>query len=380
MGYKKGLNPELVKTVVLVVTDDCNLACRYCYEGNKAKHKMSLETGKKAVDFMLAQPVELNGVTWEFIGGEPFLEIELVDQLCDYITERIQGHPWEKNYTFSLTTNGTLFDDPKVREFMVKDRRHKVIGVSLDGVKEIHDYNRCNSFDKIMENFHWWRKLYPWCSVKSTLNHESLPYICESAKFLMDLGLDTVIMNTANENIWQDGDEVIFKEQLFKLADYLLENHRYENNYNCLFDEGILVPADNCQNWCGCGSCMIAVDYKEELFPCLRFKTVQKLKPWVIGTLDTGIDENKVMPFYFCHNLRECDCQNCDTKSGCVSCTALNYDDTGTIFKRVSYACKLHKARVEANQYFFNKIAEIESLSMAPMVVAGVSDMDKIVK
>jgi radical SAM peptide maturase (CXXX-repeat target family) len=321
---------------------------------------MDFETAKKAVDFYLSMPPKNPGVIWEIIGGEPFLEIDLVDKITDYITERIKGHPWENNYIFATTTNGTLFGDPKVRAYCEKDRCHKSIGLSLDGVKEIHDYNRSNSFDKVMENYDWWHNTYPWCPVKSTLNHEALPYIYESTKFLVEHGMFYITMNTANEDIWQEDDEKIYYDQLIKVADYLLEDKRYEKIYTALFDDKLFTPANKASAWCGCGSCMIAADYKGDLFPCLRFKTLSKQEPWTIGNINTGIDRNKLLPFYFCHNIRESECVTCESSSGCASCLALNYDATGTVFKRVSYICKLHKARIEANRYFFSKIKELE--------------------
>jgi radical SAM protein with 4Fe4S-binding SPASM domain len=143
-------------------------------------------------------------------------------------------------------------------------------------------------------------------------------------------------------------------------ADYLLEDKRYERFNTSLFNETLLEPYDNTRNWCGCGSCMIAVDYKGELYPCLRFKTVDKQKPWVIGNIYDGIDNNKLRPFYFCHHMRKGECVNCEFISGCATCPGLNYDETGNIFERITYSCAMHKARYEVNKYFFNKIKELE--------------------
>jgi uncharacterized protein len=211
-----------------------------------------------------------------------------------------------------------------------------------------------------MKNFYKFRKVYPWGTIKSTLNHESLPYLFESAKFLMDIGLEFILMNTVYEDVWKLGDEDVFKKQLYKLADYLLEDKRYERYNTSLFNESLLEPYDDTKNWCGCGTCMTAVDYKGDLYPCLRFKTVDKQQPWTIGNIYDGYDTNKMRPFYFCHHLRVGKCKECESKSGCATCPGLNYDETGNVFERATYICEMHKARISANKYFFDKIAEIE--------------------
>lgn len=74
--------------VTFQVTDDCNLKCSYCYQINKGKHKMSLDVAKRFIDMLLdndentKQYIDTrskNAVVIEFIGGEPFLEVELMD-------------------------------------------------------------------------------------------------------------------------------------------------------------------------------------------------------------------------------------------------------------------------------------------------------------
>jgi uncharacterized protein len=320
---------------------------------------MSLDVAKQGVDFALSQPKRFDAINWEFIGGEPFMEIELIDQITDYIIAKQKDHAYGSNFIINFTTNGTLFSEPKVKEYLTKDVCKKSVGLSLDGCKEIHDFNRCDSFDSIMENFQWWRRVYPWGRTKSTLNHESLPYIYESLRFMIDdLGLTDIFMNTVFEDVWQPGDAELYYEQLIKVADFLIDNRRYERYYISLFDEfligdGILGP----QGWCGCGNSMLAIDYQGLLYPCLRFNSLSKQPLWVIGDIWNGIDPNRLKTFKFCHHLRSSECNDCDVKAGCGWCVAFNYDETGSIFEKVTYMCEMHKARVKANRYFFERIS-----------------------
>ena len=81
-------NEGEAKTITFIVTKDCQLACKYCYlVGKNSKERMSWEVAKQAIDYILDHEVEMQekSVIWDFIGGEPFLEIDLIDRICDYL-------------------------------------------------------------------------------------------------------------------------------------------------------------------------------------------------------------------------------------------------------------------------------------------------------
>ncbi|MDE6297812.1 MAG: 4Fe-4S cluster-binding domain-containing protein, partial [Muribaculaceae bacterium] len=135
------------KNITFIVTKDCQLACKYCYlVGKNEKERMSFETAKKAIDYILNdcslfyQPA----VIWDFIGGEPFLEIDLIEKICDYITAELYrlNHPWFTNHMFSFSTNGINYDSLKLQNFIKKYYHHLSIGITIDGTKRKHDLNR----------------------------------------------------------------------------------------------------------------------------------------------------------------------------------------------------------------------------------------------
>lgn len=372
--FFKASDTPLADNITFVITDACNLQCRYCYEKNKKPNNMTFETAKKAADYFIdTWQNRYDGVIFDFIGGEPFVCIELLEKILPYITEKMKNQTKWKTYIFSFSTNGTCFSDERVRNLLEKHREHVSVGLSLDGCKEIHDYNRNDSFDEVMKWFPYWRKQIPWGGTKSTLNHEAIPYLFESVKFLTSTCLEHIFMNTIFEDVWEEGDDELFYDQLIKCADYILENKIYKKKYVSLFDS-ILVGNyfEENHNWCGCGSCMVAVDFKGDLFPCLRFKTLSKREPLVIGNIfvDNGkINYKKLLPFYFCHNIRNTPgCEDCEERSGCPNCTAFCYDETGSLFDRVGYMCKMHKARVRANEYYWNKMAEIEGVTLEELI------------
>ena len=140
----------LTQTVTFQVTDDCNLACTYCYQIKKGKRKMSLETAEKMIDLLLTgekgmkdyiNPHKSPGLIIDFIGGEPLLEAKLIDQICSYAIGRMieLNHPWLDKTMFSICSNGTLYHDPEVRKVLDKWKNRLSFSVTVDGNQELHD-------------------------------------------------------------------------------------------------------------------------------------------------------------------------------------------------------------------------------------------------
>lgn len=141
--WKRGLT----KNITFIVTKDCQLACKYCYlVGKNDKERMSFDIAKKAIDYILSNELTFNeeSVVWDFIGGEPFLEIDLIDKICDYLkTEMFRlNHHWFNSYRFSFSTNGINYDSEKVQNFILKNHNHLSIGITIDGTEQKHDLNR----------------------------------------------------------------------------------------------------------------------------------------------------------------------------------------------------------------------------------------------
>ena len=136
--------PTVVKALCLHIAHDCNLACRYCfaeegeYHGRRAL--MSLEVGKKALDFLIANSGSRRNLEVDFFGGEPLMNWQVVKDLVAYGREQEKIH--NKNFRFTLTTNGVLLDD-EVMEFCNKEMGNVVL--SIDGRKEVHDFMRIHS-------------------------------------------------------------------------------------------------------------------------------------------------------------------------------------------------------------------------------------------
>lgn len=379
-GWKAGDS----KSITFIVTKDCQLACKYCYlVGKNSKERLSWKTAKKAIDFLLNHEDDFKeeSVIWDFIGGEPFLEIDLIDQICDYIKAEMfrLNHHWFNSFRFSFSTNGINYDSEKVQRFIQKNRNHLSIGITIDGTREKHDLNRIwkikdgfspkpedekGSYDDVVRNIPLWLKQFPDASTKVTISSADIKYIKDSVLHLYSLGIHEVNINVVFEDVWHEGDDLEFENQLMLLADTIIDNDFYKDYACSFFNEHIgkpLLPVYDNGNWCGAGR-MLAVDAAGNFYPCTRFAqySLRDKKAWIIGNVNDGIDKNKLRPFLTLNRRTQStqECFDCEVANGCAWCQGENYDaaETPTAFQRSTAICKMHKARVRANNYYWNKL------------------------
>ena len=363
------------KSITFIVTKDCQLACKYCYlVGKNTKERMSWDVAKKAIDYVLDREDEFReeSVIWDFIGGEPFLEIDLIDKICDYLKMEMyrRNHHWFNSYRFSFSTNGINYHEEKVQRYIEKNRNHLSIGITIDGTELKHDLNRVykhsekGSYQDVVKNIPLWLKQFPNASTKVTISSPDIPYIKESVLHLYGLGIKEVNINCVFEDVWKDGDDMLFEEQLTELADAIIDQDLYRDHACSFYQEFIGKPMDperDNQNWCGAGK-MLAIDAAGNFYPCTRFAAYSlRSKPaWIIGNIHDGIDQNKLRPFLTLDRTTQSsfDCIECEVASGCAWCQGENYDaaDTHTVYQRATAICKMHKSRVRANNYYWNKL------------------------
>ena len=368
---------SIAKNITFIVTKDCQLACKYCYlVGKNENERMSWQIAKSAIDYILQNEEKFpeESVIWDFIGGEPFLEIGLIDKICDYIKKETyrQTHHWFNSYRFNFSTNGLNYHTKEVQEFIKKNLNHISIGITIDGTKKKHDLNRIwkgespekGSYEDVVKNIPIWLSQFPKGGTKVTISSDDIPYIKESVLHLYSLGIHEVNINVVFEDVWNEGDEQLFEEQLIQLADVIIDNDYYQDYACSFFNETIGKPMDpklDNINWCGAGK-MLAVDAAGNFYPCTRFAaySLRDKKPIIIGNVRDGIDQNKLRPFLTLDRTTQSPqkCIDCEVASGCAWCQGENYDaaDSNTIYQRSVAICKMHKARVRANNYYWNKL------------------------
>lgn len=381
---EKNKNKIQTANVTFQVTDACNLCCTYCYQINKNIHVMPLNTAKKFIDMLLENNKDTQqyidtqnseAVIIEFIGGEPFLQPVLMDEIMEYFIKRMieTNHPWQYNWRISISSNGTLYFKPEVQYFINKYLNHLSFDVSIDGNKELHDACRIfpdgsGSYDIAMAAVrHYVDELHGNMGSKMTLAPANIMYTFNAIKGLIEQGYTEINLNCVFEKGWEEKHAIILYNQLKKLSDYILKNDLEDKIYISMFEEYMFHPKslNDIQNWCGGNGAMIAIDWKGDIYPCIRYMESSlgdQVPPIIIGNVNTGI-----MTDAKCRNcinrLREVnritqstqECIKCPIAEGCAWCQAYNYQDSGGDFnKRATYICIMHKARALANCYFWN--------------------------
>ena len=385
-AYNKETDKNKIQTVNVTfqVTDECNLACTYCYQINKNKHVMPIEVAQKFIDMLLENDKNTqqyldswssDAVIIEFIGGEPFLQVELMDQIMDYFVRRMieTNHPWQYNWRISIASNGVLYFEPKVQDFIHKWFDHLSFSISIDGNKELHDACRIfpdgrGSYDIAMAGVrHFVDVLGGYMGSKMTLAPANVMHTYSAVKGLIEQGYKEINLNCVFEKGWEEQHAIVLYNQLKELADYILENNLEDELYISIFEESMFRPKllNDRQNWCGGNGAMISIDWKGDIYPCIRYMESSlgdQVEPIIIGNIKDGI-----MVDAKCRNcinrLREVDritqstqeCIECPIAEGCAWCQAYNYQDSGGDFnKRATYICIMHKARALANCYYWN--------------------------
>ena len=337
---------------------------------------MTWNVAKTAIDYILDHETDFKeeSVIWDFIGGEPFLEIDLIEKICDYLKIEMfrRNHHWFNSYRFSFSTNGINYDSERVQRFINKNKSHLSIGITIDGTQKKHDLNRIwkgsdkkrGSYTDVIRNIPLWLSQFPNAGTKVTISSVDIPYIKESVLHLYSLGIHEVNINVVFEDVWRDGDDILFEQQLTELADVIIDGGFYQEYACSFFSETIgrpLNPENDNLNWCGAGK-MLAIDAAGNFYPCTRFAaySLRSKQPIIIGNIQSGIDKDKLRPFLTLDRTTQSPrkCIECEVASGCAWCQGENYDaaETSTIFQRSTAICKMHKARVRANNYYWNKL------------------------
>lgn len=344
---------------------------------------MSFDIAKNFIDqllnnnFSFATTENARTIIIEFIGGEPFLEIDLIYQITEYIIHQMiqKHHPWLPLFRISICSNGVLYFSKKVQEYFIKFNHWIAFTISIDGNKELHDSCRIfpngeGSYEKAIMAVRDYRKKYNInIPTKMTIAPENIKYLYNAVINLINEGYDQILLNYVYENVWNQQYANILYTEMVKISDYLIDNNLYNKIYISLFDHDLFVPMaeDDNNNFCGgTGNQIISIDYLGNMYPCIRFMESslnQSQSPLIIGDIFNGyLSTNKYKDNYnkilnITRRSQSSDeCFYCPIAKGCGWCSALNYEIFGTLNKRTTYICDMHKARALANKYYWDKL------------------------
>ena len=359
LAYNYKNNSNVIKALCLHVAHTCNLNCSYCfasqgkYQGDRAV--MSFEVGKQAFDFLIANSGDRRNLEVDFFGGEPLMNWEVVKQLVAYARSVEKEH--NKNFRFTLTTNGLLIDD-EVIDFLNKEMSNVVL--SLDGRKEVHDlfrkdYAGNGSYDKIIPKFkrlvesRGGKNYY----MRGTFTHNNVDFT-EDIFHMADLGftelsMEPVVCAPDDPCALTDEDLPKLFEQYEILAKEMIKRKK-EGRPFTFYHYMIDLKNGPCIykriTGCGSGTEYMAVTPWGELFPCHQFVGDPK---YSLGNIWDGV-KNKACQdeFRSCNAYAREECRDCWAKLYCSGgCAANAYHATGSIGGIYKYGCELFKKRIE---------------------------------
>ena len=348
-----------IKALCLHVAHACNLACSYCfagqgnYQGRAAL--MSLEVGKKALDFLVQNAGEHRHLEVDFFGGEPLLNWPVVKDLVRYgrELEKISN----KVFRFTLTTNGVLLDD-EVTEFLNREMYNVVL--SLDGRQAVHDRFRkdrlgAGSYSAVVPRFRRFVELRGDKSyyMRGTYTHYNTDFF-KDIIHMADLGftqlsIEPVVVKPGDKSELTREDLPVLFEQYEKLAAEMLKRYREGRgfdfyHYNIDLEHGPCVYKR--LSGCGSGTEYMAVTPWGDLYPCHQFVGEEEFK---LGDVFQGVTAAALREdFRRNHVYAHPECEDCWAKLYCAGgCAANAYHAAGSIHGVYAYGCELFKKRIE---------------------------------
>ncbi|MBR3791161.1 MAG: thioether cross-link-forming SCIFF peptide maturase [Clostridia bacterium] len=356
---KLNKNSCVIKALCLHIAHTCNLNCSYCfasqgkYQGDRAL--MSFETGKRALDFLIENSGTRHNLEVDFFGGEPLMNWQVVKDLVKYARSIEKEH--NKNFRFTLTTNGVLIDDDVI-DFCNKEMDNVVL--SLDGRKEVHDKFRVNyegkgSYDTIVPKFQEFVKRRGDKSyyMRGTFTHHNTDFT-NDIFHMADLGftelsMEPVVCSPKDPSALTDEDLPVLFEQYEILAKEMIKRKKNGNGFT-FYHYMIDLKNGPCiykrVSGCGSGTEYMAVTPWGDLYPCHQFVGDEKYK---LGDIYNGVTNTEVQnEFKKCNAYSRPDCRDCWAKLYCAGgCAANSYHATGSVSGIYEYGCELFKKRIE---------------------------------
>ena len=349
----------VVKALCLHIAHDCNLACKYCFAGEGEYHGkralMSLEVGKKALDFLVKNSGNRVNLEVDFFGGEPLLNWQVVKDLVAY--GRSLEEPNHKKFRFTLTTNGILLDD-EVLEFVNKEMSNVVL--SIDGRKEIHDLMRPHrggqgSYDEVVPKYKKAAESRNQMNyyVRGTFTRNNLDF-AEDVKHLADEGfeqisVEPVVARPEEDYALRMEDVPAILREYDELALEYIRRKKAGKGFN-FFHFMIDLEGGPCVakrlSGCGSGTEYLAVTPWGDLYPCHQFVGQEE---FLMGNVEDGIVRTDIRDqFKECNVYAKDQCRDCFAKFYCSGgCAANAYNNSGDINGSYELGCELQRKRVE---------------------------------
>lgn len=375
MLYSEDSNPvnkikPAIKAMCLNMTHDCNLRCEYCFASqgtyNGEREILSLDTGKKAFDFLVKNSGSRRNLEVDFFGGEPLMNFETIKKLVDY--GRSLEKDYNKHFRFTITTNGVLLDDEKID--YINENMDNVV-LSIDGRKSTNDrmrktVNEKGSYDVIVNNYKKFveKRMDKDYFARGTFTAYNLDF-SEDVRHMRDLGFDKIsvepVVAKPDEKyalLEEHLDEL--KSEYEKLAQIYLDSKNDKDKEFQFFHFNIELDGGPCiykrSIGCGAGIEYIAVTPNGDFYPCHQFVGQEQ---FIIGNVNEGITKENVVDNFRNVSVNEKPvCKDCWAKYFCSGgCHANAYNFNSDFNKPYNVGCELEKKRIECSIYIKAKLS-----------------------
>ena len=351
-----------IKAMCLHISHDCQLRCKYCFASTgdfgEGRKLMDFETGKRAIDFLIAHSGSRRNLELDFFGGEPLMNWEVVKQVVAYAREQEKLHG--KNFRFTITTNGILLTEDKY-EFLNREMSNVVL--SIDGRKEVNDRMRPNAggrgtYDTIMPKYQKFVEARKASGndqyyVRGTFTKYNLDF-GEDVLHFNEMGFDQisvepVVTDPKHDYALREEDIPAISAEYERLAKELIARRKAGKGFN-FFHFMIDLDQGPCAikrlRGCGCGNEYVAITPDGDIYPCHQFVGMEE---WKMGSLYDGSFDTKMKDYFARANIygKE-DCADCWAKFYCSGgCNANNLQYAGDVLKPFKFSCELEKKRLE---------------------------------
>ena len=359
----------LVKSLCLMVAQDCNLRCKYCFgDGGSYGQKravMTPEIGRKAVDYLIKASGPRKHLELDFFGGEPLMNMKTVKAVTEYVRRREKETG--KKFKLTMTTNGMLLNDENIQ--WLNDNDFALV-LSLDGRREVHDAMRPDagghgSYDRVIQNFHRcvdsrrggdydYRGVYTY--LRGTYTKKNMDFT-KDVLSMNDEGFDILSMEPVvmkdSPLGFSEEDLPRIREEYDRLTEAYMKRHRegkgfFFFHFNMDLSNGPCVAKR--LSGCGAGHEYVAVAENGDLYPCHQFVGREGYR---IGHVDEGITDHALSQYFReSHVLNKPKCRDCWSRFFCSGGCHANADlFHGDIRQPYEVGCEIQKKRLECAIY-----------------------------
>ena len=343
----------------LLLAEDCNMACTYCFEKNKPVLRMTDTVAILAISRLFKNSIDNSIATGHiervhimFFGGEPLLNYTVL-----FISIQYGIHlslETSVPFSFSIVTNGTLIDERFISFIESMKKNYPDIGMtiqfSIDGVGHVHDQARIFSdgsgtFDVINTNLEmFYSRIADISSIHECVSHKTVGHVFESFIYFYEhIGCNHQWFMPINDPDFNQDDVATYEEQMMKIVDYLYMRKDWEALRSLPpISSKLECHSTSFKQPCGAGNNFCSITANGDIFPCHEFYYNDQEKETKLGNITEDIDQQK-QKIYIEYDSRDLSCHGkngCDHSALCYICIADNYMNRKNILSHINkYKC-----------------------------------------